>query len=182
MVGKPISTARWGCLAKLSPNLLVSLTLMVCAARAQQTPIDTELAKAYFRDAQVASDRDHGSLWGQELYGRLLFIDPETHAIVANQPDREGSSRHVMASLRASCPQNSSRLIRRFNGPAWTGRWSCGRLRIVRGANGVIRVQVPAPTNPKVRPLKGTGWTLELTSGWTLAPGPRPGDFTLKQN
>jgi hypothetical protein len=63
---------------------------MVGAASAQQTPIDTGLAQAYFQDAQAASGRDHGTLWGQELYGPMLFIDPETHAVVANQPDREG--------------------------------------------------------------------------------------------
>jgi hypothetical protein len=53
---------------------------------------------------------------------------------------------------------------------------------IVRGANRVMGVQVPAPINAQVRPLKGDGWTLELKPGWTLAPGPRPGDFALKQN
>jgi len=53
---------------------------------------------------------------------------------------------------------------------------------IVRGTNHVMRVQVPAPPDGQKRPLKGEGWTLELTPGWTLAPGPRPGDFTLKQN
>jgi hypothetical protein len=63
---------------------------MAGAARGQQTPIDTRLAQAYFQDARAASDRDHGALWGQELYGPILFMEPETHAVVANQPDREG--------------------------------------------------------------------------------------------
>jgi hypothetical protein len=87
MIDKPISTSLW---AKLGASLLVCLNLVVCAAKAQQNPIDTELARAYFHDAQIASGRDHGALWGQELYGPLLFIDPGTHAVVANQPDREG--------------------------------------------------------------------------------------------
>lgn len=52
---------------------------------------------------------------------------------------------------------------------------------IVRRANRVLRVQVPAPVNSQERPLKGEGWTLELAPGWSLAPGPRPGDSTLKQ-
>lgn len=75
---------------RVSPALLAYLTLAACAANAQHTPIDTRLAKEYFQDAQAASGRDHGTLWGQELYGPLLFMDPETHAVVANQPDREG--------------------------------------------------------------------------------------------
>jgi hypothetical protein len=57
--------------------------------RAQQEPIDTHLAQAYFQDAQAASGRDHGTLWGQELYGPMLFMDPETHLVVANRPDRQ---------------------------------------------------------------------------------------------
>jgi hypothetical protein len=27
--------------------------------------------------------------------------------------------------------------------------------------------------------LKGDGWTLSLTPGWSVKPGPRPGDMTL---
>jgi hypothetical protein len=57
-----------------------------------------------------------------------------------------------------------------------------GGFLIVRGANRVMRVQVPAPADAKERPLKGDGWTLDLTPGWTLEPGARSGDFTLKQN
>lgn len=90
MVDKPICIAWWRWLETLSLYLMVSLTLVVCAAKAQQTPTDPRLAKAYFHDAEVASDHDHGNLWGKELYGPLLFIDPGTHSVVANQPDREG--------------------------------------------------------------------------------------------
>lgn len=76
--------------AKVFASLLASVTLVAGAARAQQTPIDSRLAKEYFQDAQAASDHDHGALWGQEIFGPMLFVDPETHAVVANQPDREG--------------------------------------------------------------------------------------------
>lgn len=79
---------RWP--AKVFPSLWACLTLVVCAARGQQTPIDTRLAREYFQDVQAVSARDHGTLWGQQLYGPMLFMEPETHAVVANQPDREG--------------------------------------------------------------------------------------------
>jgi hypothetical protein len=65
---------------------------------------------------------------------------------------------------------------------AWGVLHAPGGFLIVRGTTGVIRVQVPAPAKPQERPLKGDGWTLELAPGWKLEPGPRPGDFTLKQN
>jgi hypothetical protein len=75
---------------KIFSSLFACLALVVGVARAQPTPIDSVLAKAYFQDARAASERDQGTLWGQELYGPLLFINPATHAVVANQPDREG--------------------------------------------------------------------------------------------
>jgi len=56
-----------------------------------------------------------------------------------------------------------------------------GGFLIVRGANRVLRVQVPAPADAQERPLKGEGWTLELTPGWSLEPGPRSGDWALKR-
>jgi hypothetical protein len=87
---EPTCTARRGWPTEVLTGLLAYLALVACAAKAQQTPIDTRLAKAYFQDAQAASDRDHGMLWGQELYGSLLLMDPETRAVVANQPDGEG--------------------------------------------------------------------------------------------
>jgi len=77
-------------LANLLAGVLVPVTLTLAPARAQQPPIDPQLAQKYFLDAQTASTVDHGALWGKELYGPMLFIDPETHAVVANQADREG--------------------------------------------------------------------------------------------
>jgi len=76
----------------IAPFLVFAILFSSLArpARAQQAPIDLSLAQAYFQDAQAASIRDHGTLWGQELYGPLFFIDPETHAVVANQADGEG--------------------------------------------------------------------------------------------
>ena len=49
-----------------------------------------------------------------------------------------------------------------------------------RGANGhVIRARVPAPTDLNTRPLKGDGWSLELTNGWDIVPGERSGDVKI---
>lgn len=42
-------------------------------------------------------------------------------------------------------------------------------------------VNVPAPADTSARPLRGEGWTLELNEGWSLEPGDRPGDFTIKK-
>ncbi len=64
----------------------------VCLAQgwAQQKPIDPQQAAQYFAEMKAASRRDAGHLWGQELYGPMMFVDPETRLAVANQQDKEG--------------------------------------------------------------------------------------------
>jgi hypothetical protein len=57
---------------------------------------------------------------------------------------------------------------------------SAGAL-LLREGGRAARVQVPAPADPSVLPLKGPGWTLTLNDGWTIAPGGRSGDLTVKK-
>ncbi len=52
--------------------------------------IDPERAAHYFEEAEAVSRQDGGRLWGVPLYGPMLFVDPPTHSVVANQADREG--------------------------------------------------------------------------------------------
>lgn len=42
-------------------------------------------------------------------------------------------------------------------------------------------LRVPAPEDLQSRPLKGAGWSLELTPGWSLVPDSRKGDYRLIQ-
>jgi hypothetical protein len=53
-------------------------------------PIDTTLAKQYFQEAAALAEKDGGKLWGISLSGPLLFADPRTRTVVANQADRDG--------------------------------------------------------------------------------------------
>jgi hypothetical protein len=41
------------------------------------------------------------------------------------------------------------------------------------------RITLSAPTSSRSGHLAGDGWTLELSPGWLLVPGTRPGDFTV---
>jgi hypothetical protein len=43
-------------------------------------------------------------------------------------------------------------------------------------------VVVPAPADPKARPLKGDGWALELKESWSLQPSKRQGDYVLTKD
>lgn len=49
------------------------------------------------------------------------------------------------------------------------------------GTGHLARARVPAPTDLAARPLKGEGWTLELTDGWEVVPGERLGDVIIRK-
>ncbi|HEX5883094.1 MAG TPA: hypothetical protein VFY67_00980 [Pyrinomonadaceae bacterium] len=63
--------------------------LFVTFAAAQSPAIDTKLATQYFRQLKQTSDRDGGKTWGVALYGPIMFVDPRTGNVVANQADLE---------------------------------------------------------------------------------------------
>ena len=79
-------------------NLFLPLGLLfiVCGmllpglVKAQKISIDTNLAHRYFQEARAICERDKGNLWGVQLCGPLLFVDPRTRDLVANQKDKMG--------------------------------------------------------------------------------------------
>ena len=66
-----------------------SVLVLVTGAVAQSNSIDTRLAAQYFQQLRETSDRDGGKLWGLPLYGPIMFVDPHSGNIVANQADLE---------------------------------------------------------------------------------------------
>ena len=97
-------TLLFDAMRKLTPNPLArvhaaqivltvfSLLLFVNAA-ATQSRIDTKLAAQYFRELKQTSDRDGGKTWGLPVYGPILFVDPRSGSLVANQADLENKLR-----------------------------------------------------------------------------------------
>jgi hypothetical protein len=70
--------------------VLLFTCAVASAAPSAPSPIDVAQAKAAFAEAEAVSDKEGGRLWGRKLYGSLFFVDPETRAVVANEPDSEG--------------------------------------------------------------------------------------------
>lgn len=70
--------------------LFVIVLSSASLAQAQSTPIDASVALQYFREAKAACDRDGGKLWGKSVCGPILFVDPQTRMVVANQSDLQG--------------------------------------------------------------------------------------------
>ena len=70
-------------------RVVASLLVFVTCSAAQSSRIDTKLAAQYFRQLKQTSDRDGGKTWGLALYGPLMFVDPRSGNVVANQADLE---------------------------------------------------------------------------------------------
>jgi len=66
------------------------IALIFQASLAQENDIDKALAYQYFQEASTISQKDNALLWGEKLYGPMLFVNPKNRMIVANQPDKEG--------------------------------------------------------------------------------------------
>jgi len=65
---------------------------------------------------------------------------------------------------------------------AWGILEVAGGALVTRRDGRVAEVRVPAPTDPKARPLAGDGWTLQLNAGWKLVAGARTGDYLLARS
>jgi hypothetical protein len=68
----------------------IFLAVPLPSLKAEQEAINVRLAEQYFREAKTLADRDHGRLWGVTLDGPLMFAEPRSRMIVANQADRQG--------------------------------------------------------------------------------------------
>ena len=78
---------------RMNRTLLLALfpfpSVLPLAAAGPQA-IEPEVARAAFAQAQALADADAGELWGLSLDFPILFVDPQTRALVANRKDAEG--------------------------------------------------------------------------------------------
>ena len=70
--------------------MLIVALLDAGTARAQDTAIDVSKAAQYFEEARRISTADGGRLWGVALYGPMMFVDPASREVVANQAGAGG--------------------------------------------------------------------------------------------
>ncbi|HUX58420.1 MAG TPA: hypothetical protein VMV77_15725 [Bacteroidales bacterium] len=71
--------------------LLPVLILMIsCKGENTKTYFTQEKAAKYFKSIEEICNRDSGNLWGENLYGPLMFVDRSSRNIITNQPDNEG--------------------------------------------------------------------------------------------
>lgn len=66
------------------------LILISCQEKTKETYFTPGKAAGYFKEIAAICDKDSGKLWGQNLYGPIMFVDRVSRKITANQPDEEG--------------------------------------------------------------------------------------------
>jgi len=108
--------------------LLIGLTIYtVNNVYGATSSIDHALAKQYFAEIKAISDTDHGKLWGVELYGPTMFVDPESRSVTANQPDQGGqlTADNGIYTGSLGSDVNTANTATEWSGTFWTMiRWN----------------------------------------------------------
>lgn len=66
------------------------LFLISCGKEKTDSSFTAAKASQYFKAIEEACIRDDGKLWGQQLYGPVMFVERTSRRIIANYPDSEG--------------------------------------------------------------------------------------------
>lgn len=99
------------------------LMLASAALPAPTSPaIDLTQAKAAFAEAESVSNSEGGRLWGRKLYGGLFFVDPDSRAVVSNEPDPDGVLHAMDGVYVGTLPQDViiSNAPTEWEGKRWT--------------------------------------------------------------
>jgi len=155
-------------------GFLVLLGLLMAApgGAAQSEPsIDVALAEQYFREARAISAQDNGRLWKIPLYGPMLFVDPETREVVANQADGAGqlTQRGDVFTGRLPKEENIANTATRWAGVEWTmimwplpdDRQERARLmmhELFHRIQSEIGLAASDPSNPQLDTAEGRIW------------------------
>ncbi|MGE5419950.1 MAG: hypothetical protein ACM3UT_07170 [Chloroflexota bacterium] len=70
--------------------LSILILLSACREEVPETYFTAEKASLYFKSIEDICNKDNGSLWGENLYGALMFVDRTSRRIVSNTPDSQG--------------------------------------------------------------------------------------------
>lgn len=79
-------------LAGMKKWIFFSMIIMLSACKGKNatTYFTPEKALNYFSSIEQICNRDSGKLWGENLYGPIMFVERNSRRIIANEPDSEG--------------------------------------------------------------------------------------------
>jgi hypothetical protein len=90
---------------RLRPFLGFALCALALVAEGTPNSIDQGVAVRYFHEARALGDRDAARLWGQLLYGPMLFVDGSTRSVMANEPNGNGLLRPSGEGFEGTLPE-----------------------------------------------------------------------------
>jgi len=70
--------------------ILPIIILISCNREKGLTWFSAQKAQEYFKAVEDICNKDNGKLWGENLFGPIMFVDPKTRAIYSNIADEEG--------------------------------------------------------------------------------------------
>jgi hypothetical protein len=102
--------------------VLAGIFFLPMGAAAQGTGIDLAKARQYFQEARALCEKDGGKLWGISLCGPMIFADPATRMVAANQADQEGklAAKEAVFTGRLPDEENMSNTATTWAGVKWT--------------------------------------------------------------
>ena len=115
---------------------------------------DIERARRLFAEARAVSDADGGALWGVELYGPMLFVDPVQRVVLANEQVADGEELAELGGVFFG-PQ-PARVFAANAAQEWGGkRWTTIVLQAVPNATYGRRVLLAHEMFHRVQPELG---------------------------
>ena len=134
-------------------------------------------ARAYHGEYVIATETERENVLRERLAkGRARFIENPVLILPVGKTFSYGFDPNQVVPLDES---QAIYLYARVTDD-WGTLDAPGGVLIVREGGRVVRVQVPAPGDGSVRPVKGDGWTLAPEKGWNIVPGSRAGDYVMK--
>ncbi len=85
---------------------IVGTVATACGAPVMASEHDLSRAAGFFREARALSDRDGQKMWGLTMYGPMMFVEPQSRTIMANQADLEGKLKERNGVYIGSLPKN----------------------------------------------------------------------------
>lgn len=70
--------------------IAVLLAVVSCRHETKSGWFNAEKAREYFTLTEEICNEDNGNLWGENLYGPILYVETATRTLYANVPDNEG--------------------------------------------------------------------------------------------
>jgi len=66
------------------------MILAACQHKENTFWFNADMAKKYFSAVEEICNSDNGKLWGENLFGPVMYVDGQSRTLYANFPDKEG--------------------------------------------------------------------------------------------